>query len=74
MATVADLDARLETLRAARAAGVLMVRTADGRTVTYKSDGELAAAIADVEHQRAGAINLRINTILVGSSKGLDTP
>jgi len=73
MPTVAELDAWLATLRTARFGGVLSVRTADGRSVTYKSDAELAAAIADVERQRAGAVNMRIDTILVGSSKGLET-
>ena len=72
MPTVAELEAWAATLRTARYGGVLTVRTADGRTVTYKSDAELAAALADVERQMAGATTGTINTILVGSSKGLE--
>ncbi len=51
MPTVDELQARLDALRAARATGTLTIRTADARTVTYKSDKEMAAAIGDLLNQ-----------------------
>lgn len=71
MADAAELQARLDALRACRATGALIVRTADGRSVTYRSDKELAAAIADLEKQIAGGTP--VTTVLVACSKGLDS-
>ena len=48
MATAAELRARREALAAQRASGVARV-SYDGKTVTYGSDAELAAAIRDLE-------------------------
>ncbi len=72
MPTTVELVERLEELRKQRASGALTVRYADGRSVTYRSDVELAAAIADVERQIYIASGVPITTILVGSSKGLE--
>jgi hypothetical protein len=44
----------------------------DGRSITYKSDPELASAIADVERQITAASGVPEHTILIGSSKGLE--
>ena len=48
------------------------MRTADGRTVICKSDGEMAAAAADLERQITVASGVPLTTILVGSTKGLE--
>ncbi|TIL25596.1 MAG: hypothetical protein E5Y88_11595 [Mesorhizobium sp.] len=50
MATLAELQARLEALRKARATGVRSVR--HGETATeFRPDAEIASAIADLERQ-----------------------
>ena len=72
--TTADLEAQLETLRKARASGVRRVEFTAGngnsRMVEYRSDDELAAAIADVERRLAGLRGQRVHTVLISSSKG----
>lgn len=70
MATVAELQERLESLRAMRARGVRAVQQ-DGKRVEYSSDAELAAAIADLERQVAGGTGARVHTIRINASKGL---
>jgi hypothetical protein len=70
MATTTELETRLEKLRAMRAAGTRIVEIGE-RRVEYRSDQELAAAIADLEHQLAGARGPRVHTIRVHASKGL---
>ena len=52
MATVEELTAQLEKLRAVRAKGVSEAES-DGERVRFRSDAELAAAIADLERQIA---------------------
>jgi hypothetical protein len=59
----------LEKLRAARANGYRLVRLAD-REVQYKSDGELAAAIADLERRIAKSENRNVSVVRVTTSKG----
>ena len=71
MATVADMQGRLEKLRQVRASGSREVEW-DGRRVRYASDSELAAAIADLERQIAAATGSRIHTVRFSTSKGLD--
>lgn len=70
----ATLEARLSALLKARASGVATVEFSAGngssRRVTYRSDQELAAAIADVE-RRLAALDGRIHTIRIHTSKGL---
>lgn len=53
MATLVELQARLEALRIARASGVRSL-THHGTTTEYKSDQEMAAAIADLVDQISG--------------------
>lgn len=74
MATLAELQARLDSLRAARASGTHETRLSDGRAVVYKSDLEMGAAIADLERQIAAMTTTPVTTVLVAASKGLDTP
>jgi hypothetical protein len=50
--TLDDLKARHSALLAARYSGARSV-SYDGKTVTYGSDAELAAAIADIERRIA---------------------
>ncbi len=71
MATLSDLQARLESLKAALASGALMVQHGDKRT-QLRSVEELKAAIAAVEEDIADAGGTRINrTFKFTSSKDL---
>jgi len=72
MATLSELQARLESIRAQRASGVAEVQFSDGRKVTYRTDSQIAAAIADLEHQIATMTTTPVSTVLVAGSKGLD--
>ncbi|WP_414833602.1 phage head-tail joining protein [Afifella sp. YEN Y35] len=54
MSDPATLRARLDTLRELRAAGIRTTRFGEDE-VTFKSDGEMAGAIADLERQLAAA-------------------
>jgi hypothetical protein len=69
MADLAQLTAWRDALMAARYRGV---RTAeyDGKRVTYATDGEMAAALADLNRQITGATD-RISVVRIQSSKGL---
>lgn len=69
MASLSDLHARLEALRATRAGGALKIREGE-REVTYRSDAELAAAIADLERQIAALTTGRVHAVRIFSSKG----
>jgi hypothetical protein len=71
MATVADLEARLEALRAQRDSAVARV-SYDGRSVEYRGTAEINAAIAEVErqlHTLQGKAHVR--QIRIYTSKGL---
>lgn len=74
MATVIELNAQLEALRAARATGLRSVEFASGsgssRKVTYRDDHELAAAISAIEALLAGQTTGKTHTILISTSKG----
>ena len=72
-ATVEELQARLEALQRARAAGTREVRT-ENRAVVYKSDQEMAAAAADLQNQilLTSGVSM-VHTVRVASSKGLDS-
>ena len=68
------MQAQLETLRSARATGTRSVEFTAGngvsRRVEYRSDSELAAAIADLERRIAGLTGPRITTVRINTSKG----
>ena len=52
-----EIQARLDALRASRSTGVLEVSFRNGENeqrVRYKTDAEMAAAIADLENQIGG--------------------
>jgi hypothetical protein len=71
MATVAELEARLEALKAQRDSAVARV-SYDGRSVEYRGTAEIARAIAEVErelHTLQGTVPVRQIRIYI--SKGL---
>lgn len=55
MATVADLEARRETLQRAKDSGTRKVSYPDGSAVTYRDDAEMAAALRDLDRRIAAA-------------------
>lgn len=69
MAGLPDLEAMREALLKARYAGVRTVEV-EGRHVTYASDAEMAAALADLDRRIATASAPRINQVRISSSKG----
>ena len=69
MADLAQLTACRDALMAARSRGIRTIEY-DGKRVTYASDGEMAAALADLNRQIAGATE-RISVVRIQSSKGL---
>jgi hypothetical protein len=69
MAELAQLTAWRDALMAARYQGIRTVEY-DGKSVTYATDGEMAAALADLNRQIAGATG-RISVVRIQSSKGL---
>lgn len=70
METLSDLQARLDHLRDNRARGAQRVREYE-REVTWRSDAELAAAIADLERRIAAQTRGCIHTVRIFSSKGV---
>ena len=73
MATVQELQAQLDALRAVRAGGEKRIRYRGPNSeqeVEFKSDAELAAAIFDLERQINAAQGARATTVRIFSSKG----
>ncbi|MGH6917752.1 MAG: phage head-tail joining protein [Geminicoccaceae bacterium] len=71
MATVAELEARLETLKAQRDSAVVRV-SYDGRSVEYRGTAEIARAIADLERELQAAQGTSpVRQIRIYTSKGL---
>ena len=71
MATVAELEARLEALKAQRDSAVARV-SYDGRSVEYRGTAEINAAIAELERELQllqGKVPVR--QIRIYTSKGL---
>jgi hypothetical protein len=71
MATVAEIEAHLETLKAQRDSAVARV-SYDGRSVEYRGTAEIARAIAELErelHALEGKTPVR--QIRIYTSKGL---
>lgn len=66
--TLADLIAFRDRLIAARLSGVRSVTDQNGESIEYKSDAQMAAALAYVERLIAGA---GPSTIVFSTSKGL---
>ena len=71
MATVAELEARLEALRAQRDSAVARV-SYDGRSVEYRGTAEIARAIADLERELQSVQgSTPVRQIRIYTSKGL---
>lgn len=69
--TLEELTAQREALLAARYAGIRTVEI-DGRRVTYATDSEMAAALADIERRIATTTeDGPRRRILTSASKGL---
>jgi hypothetical protein len=71
MATVAELEARLEALKAQRDSAVARV-SYDGRSVEYRGTAEIARAIAELERELQTAQGTEpVRQIRIYTSKGL---
>jgi hypothetical protein len=71
MATIAELEARLEALKAQRDSAVARV-SYDGRSVEYRGAAEIARAISDLERElQALQGKAAVRQIRVYTSKGL---
>lgn len=70
MATVVELEARLEALKAQRDSAVARV-SYDGRSVEYRGTAEIAGAIADLQRElQALQGTTPVRQIRVYTSKG----
>ena len=70
MASVAELEARLEALKKARASGVRKIEY-DGNSTEYRSDAELRRAIQDLTEELRTAQNGKgRQTVTVRMKKG----
>ncbi len=69
MADLAQLTAWRDALMEARYKGVRTVEY-DGKRVTYATDAEMAAAIADLD-RRVAAATARVSVVRIASSKGV---
>jgi len=71
VATVAELEARLEALKAQRDSAVARV-SYDGRSIEYRGTAEIARAIADLERElQATQGTSPVRQIRITTSKGL---
>lgn len=69
--TLDDLIRARDDLKRARFAGVRELRDQNGESITYRSDREMAAALASIEAEIAAALKGRSNTIRFQTSKGV---
>lgn len=71
MATVTELQAFRTRLQESRYSGLREVRDANGEAVAYKSDGEMARAIAAIDAEIARLAGARPGLAYPQTSKGL---
>lgn len=71
MAELATLLNELDTLRAARAKGIQMAALGNGESVTYKSDAQMADAIADLEQRIAALSGRQVRMVRFSCGKGV---
>lgn len=69
--TLSELQAARDALLKARAGGVREYQDQNGERVAYKSDGEMARALAALDAEIAGASRRPASTIRFQTSKGL---
>jgi hypothetical protein len=71
VATITELEARLEALKAQRDSAVARV-SYDGRSVEYRGTAEISSAIAELERELSGLQGKPpVRQIRVHTSKGL---
>ncbi len=70
MHTLAELQTQLRRLQDQRATPEASVAY-DGSEVTYKTDAQLAAAIADLESRIASVEGRQVRKVRITTSKGL---
>lgn len=71
MASLAELQARLDALEKQKDSGVARV-TFDGRSVEYRGQNEIQNAISDLNRRIAAAAGAKpVRRLVVSSSKGL---
>lgn len=68
---IATLIVRRDRLAEIRAKGIRAYEI-DGRRIEYRSDAEVAAALADIERRIATLQGSRIGIVQLHSSKGLE--
>lgn len=71
MATLSQLQAFRGKLQDARYSGILLVRDSDGEMRTYKSDADMARAMAALDSEIAAAQARPASSITFTTSKGL---
>jgi hypothetical protein len=71
MATLAQLQDWRDRLKDARYSGVRSVRDSNGEEVEYRSDSELARALASLESEIAGLTAPRSSIVYPLTSKGV---
>lgn len=69
MATVEELQAQRDRLKEIRGKGIASYEIGD-RSLRYRSDAEIAAAIADIDRQIAAASATPVRRVVVGTTKG----
>lgn len=69
--TVSELQTARDGLLRARAQGVRAFRDQNGETAEFKSDGEMARALAALDAEIAAATRARPSTIYFSTTKGL---
>jgi hypothetical protein len=69
MADITELEGMREALLKARFAGVRTVEY-EGRRVTYATDAEMAAALADLDRRVGAASAPRVTQVRIRSWKG----
>jgi len=70
MTDIAQLTQWRNALLAARFKGVRTVEY-DGKRITYATDGEMAAALGDLERRIASLGPKRVSVVRIQSSKGV---
>jgi hypothetical protein len=68
--TLQEMIDRRDALLQARAGAVLRVEY-DGKAVTYRSDADLAAALADLDRRIAGAQGSGVTEVRINYRSGL---
>jgi len=69
--TLGELTAARDSLFRARAGGVRRVKDQNGEEVEYRSDAEMARALAALDAEIAAASRRPASTILFRTSKGI---